>query len=205
MRRFAVTSEESPAHRRAETLVQNGSLQVSEAAKTLALSRTGDRAQTRFSDQHPLDHGRQHHRKCKETPIARNPAPLEEQFRKRNFLHAWLLCSTIGSRRGEPLLAREHLTTPTTSRIGTMTDMKCQQGQPSHTKAPRGRRGRLRKAQDLAGPQRDQRNRQRQLPPDHPQARPGWPHHPQARHHALACPCPCSNRRAKDRSSPWLR
>ncbi|KAK3116777.1 60S ribosomal protein L19B [Teratosphaeriaceae sp. CCFEE 6253] len=64
----------------------------------------------------------------------------------------------------------------------------CPQGQPPHAEAPGGFGGRQRQAQDLARPERGQRDLQRQLPPDDPQADRRRPHHPQACHHALAEP-----------------
>ena len=60
------------------------------------------------------------------------------------------------------------------------------QGQPSDSKAPRRLSRWLRQAQDLARPQRSERNRERQLSPDYPQTRFRWPHHPQACYDALA-------------------
>ncbi|KAK0274910.1 60S ribosomal protein L19B [Friedmanniomyces endolithicus] len=62
------------------------------------------------------------------------------------------------------------------------------QGEPPHAEAPGGLGRRQRQAQDLAGPERNQRDQQRELPPDYPQAHCRWPHHPQARHDALAQP-----------------
>jgi hypothetical protein len=68
------------------------------------------------------------------------------------------------------------------------TNMLSLQGQPPHPEAPGECRRRLRQAQDLARPQRGQRDLQRQQPRHCSQAHLRWPHHPQAGHHALALP-----------------
>jgi hypothetical protein len=68
------------------------------------------------------------------------------------------------------------------------TNILSLQGQPPHPEAPGECRRRLRQAQDLARPQRGQRDLQRQQPRHCSQAHLRWPHHPQAGHHALALP-----------------
>ena len=68
------------------------------------------------------------------------------------------------------------------------TNILSLQGQPPHPEAPGECRRRLRQAQDLARPQRGQRDLQRQLPRHCPQAHLRWPHHQEAGHHALPRP-----------------
>lgn len=75
---------------------------------------------------------------------------------------------------GEPTLA-----------MSSLTFYINMQGEPNDAEAP-GRRGCwLRQAQNLARPERSQRDLERQFPPNHPQTRQRWPYHPQARCDAL--------------------
>lgn len=86
------------------------------------------------------------------------------------------------------------------------TDKICyEQGQSPNSKAP-GFLGRgLWQAQDLARPERTERNQQRQLTSDDPQTCRRWPHHPQARYHALPLSCPSPDGSEADRQTQRIR